>query len=278
MRVIKFKNASTSIQELGEQHYVIDFGTWRLFPVELDPVHGYTMTTEDVADGFDVQPAEIEKLKTHLTAGEHYLIRAAGAGEGEDSTFWTKLGVVTLGLFLEGAEPKYFAIQASCELFSKHPDDQYEEFIVPDDFTCRGELTILLNEQRLIGELLKGSSGLFRDAIRGHLRDAEKCLRESIKPLKRKVELLEKLLDGDKTYSLPFVHQALNLPIEPKNLVRELRERGYLIISGARSVRPSPAWIQQNIFTNARTDFVTARGLFHIWDEFRKNPVSRELA
>lgn len=68
----------------------------------LDPIHGWYLTTRMVAEGYGVKPETIRSHKaTHsdeLLQGLHFLPGA------NNQTYWTKLGVIRLGMFVKSAQ------------------------------------------------------------------------------------------------------------------------------------------------------------------------------
>lgn len=78
-----------------------------------DPVHGWTLTTSEVAEGFGVSDEAIRSAKTRhigeLQMGKHWLPLQIATGDGSRvATAWTKRGVVRLGFFITSERAKRF--------------------------------------------------------------------------------------------------------------------------------------------------------------------------
>ena len=245
--------------------------------MEVDKVHGYTMSTEVVADGLGFPPELILQKRSILTEGLHYLTKSTGKKGKQDDVRWTRLGVVTLSLlvgdsFNNSSFDWDFAVAASADVFFDLPESALDVFNVPDDFGCNERLGRLLNEQRLIRELLYNEAGI-SGITRNLMEEAEGILEEAIKPLKCKAEFFEDLLEGGRVYSVRSVGDILNFGLSRDGLFQEFRKRGFLVSGGSRHNLPHRHWIVEGFFTDGIDEFITFRGMRWIWEDFQKNPI-----
>jgi hypothetical protein len=256
---------------------IVDWNLGGSFPVEVDKVHGYTMSTEVVADGLGFPPELILQKRSILTEGLHYLTKSTGKKGKQDDVRWTRPGVVTLSLlvgdsFNNSSFDWDFAVAASADVFFDLPESALDVFNVPDDFGCNERLGRLLNEQRLIRELLYNEAGI-SGITRNLMEEAEGILEEAIKPLKCKAEFFEDLLEGGRVYSVRSVGDILNFGLSRDGLFQEFRKRGFLVSGGSRHNLPHRHWIVEGFFTDGIDEFITFRGMRWIWEDFQKNPI-----
>jgi len=272
----------TKVNELDDEiiegtPVIVDWNLGGSFPVEVDTVHGYTMSTEVVAEGLGFPPKLILQKRSILTEGLHYLTKSTGEKGKQVDVRWTRLGVVTLSLwvgdsFNNSSFDWDFAVAASADVWFERPESSVDVFNVPDDFGCNERLGRLLNEQRLIRELLCNEARISEDTRR-FMQRAVRNLEEAIKPLKRKAEFFEKLLEGGRVYSVCSVGDALNLGLGRDDLFQEFRKRGFLVSGGSRHNLPHRHWIEEGFFTDGIDKFITFRGMRWIWVDFQKNPI-----
>jgi hypothetical protein len=92
-----------------------------VLPVTVHPIHEYTLTTAQVAEGYGVDPANIRKtLQRHgdeIIEGKHFIYNShfeqcvtnSHAGSFQRvTTNWTKRGIVRLGFFIRSERAKRF--------------------------------------------------------------------------------------------------------------------------------------------------------------------------
>lgn len=88
-----------------------------VLPVRVDPIHEYTLTTAQVAEGYEVSDSTIRETKRQhadeLSEGKHFIsVRNPDAnprgGSPHVSTLWTKRGIVRLGFFIRSERAKRF--------------------------------------------------------------------------------------------------------------------------------------------------------------------------
>jgi hypothetical protein len=82
-------------------------------PVRPDEAHEYVVETALVAKGYGVSAGVIRRHKQNhpdeLLEGTHWVVQKLNTlGGKQDQTFWTKLGVVTLGFFIKSQRAKEF--------------------------------------------------------------------------------------------------------------------------------------------------------------------------
>ena len=79
----------------------------------LDPIHGWYLTTRMVAEGYGVRPETIRSHKANhsdeLMQGIHFLPGA------NNQTYWTKVGVIRLGMFI--SSPQAIAVRNAAETY-----------------------------------------------------------------------------------------------------------------------------------------------------------------
>lgn len=90
-----------------------------ILPVTPDQEHEWTLSTEQVAIGYEVTPHAIQKHKERhadeLIEGTHYTrqTNSLSGGLQRVTTNWTKLGVITLGWFIRSERAKRFRRMAA---------------------------------------------------------------------------------------------------------------------------------------------------------------------
>jgi hypothetical protein len=89
-----------------------------ILPVKADPDHEWTLSTEQVAIGYEVTPANLRKHKERhsdeLSEGAHWVVTISHTpGGNQQVVHWTKLGVITLGFFIKSERAKRFRRMAA---------------------------------------------------------------------------------------------------------------------------------------------------------------------
>jgi hypothetical protein len=108
-----------------------------VIPVQIDPVHEYTLTTAEVAAGYGVDPANIRKtLERHrdeLFEGKHFSsVTNSHAGNLQRiTTIWTKRGIIRLGFFIRSERAKRFRDMAE-DLVIAHSDTKSTGHTLPE--------------------------------------------------------------------------------------------------------------------------------------------------
>lgn len=87
-------------------------------PVTPDPFHEYVLTTDQVAQGYGINPTTLRRHKTNhadeLLEGKHWFTcvqnmnARVGEGYAKEQTLWTKRGVIRLGFFIRSERAKRF--------------------------------------------------------------------------------------------------------------------------------------------------------------------------
>lgn len=84
-----------------------------LIPVTPHPEHEYTLTTAQLAVGYEVSPKTIRNHKSNhsdeLVEGKHFFgAQNMGSENLMDMTLWTKRGIIRLGFFIKSERAKRF--------------------------------------------------------------------------------------------------------------------------------------------------------------------------
>jgi hypothetical protein len=96
----------------------------------LDPIHGWYLTTRMVAEGYGVKPETVRSHKANhsdeLLQGLHFLPGT------NNQTYWTKVGVIRLGMFI--SSPQAIAFRNAAETYlSQAIETPVENFNAPVD-------------------------------------------------------------------------------------------------------------------------------------------------
>lgn len=117
--------------------------------------HVFLLSSKDVANGYGVSESLLRSHRTNqsdeLIEGKHFIIDRSY--RNTPKTYWTKLGVITLGFFIKSERAKEFRKWAANYVLNGHEtDNSFKETIM-----CQNEqiaqLTLELNsKQKLITE------------------------------------------------------------------------------------------------------------------------------
>lgn len=124
------------MQNIQSEPVTVQIQTGHSVQVFQDKKYEFLMTTQEVANGYDVTINVIRKLKARhlddLAEGYHYL-RDEGVSKShsldKQSILWTKAGIVRLGFFIKSGKAKIFRDWAEKVILDKlDPAKQIMEF------------------------------------------------------------------------------------------------------------------------------------------------------
>jgi hypothetical protein len=103
-------------------------------PVQVDAEHEWTLSTEQVAVGYEISPVTLRRHKTQhadeLVDGTHWVVQKMNTlGGVQEMTRWTKLGVITLGFFIKSERAKRFRRMAAELICRLHDAEQAGDYM-----------------------------------------------------------------------------------------------------------------------------------------------------
>lgn len=183
-----------------------------VIPVRPDETHEYLVETALVAKGYGISSDAVRGHKRlhadELVEGQHWIsVRNSNAdtrsGKAKVQTFWTKLGVITLGFFIKSDRAKLFR-KAAAALILRHTEQRDElspTFLrrVADAMEQRERLARvndLLRPRGTFGELSR--KGLPKDGLvppyyRSRMRD--RILAQQYQALQQQIDFFGLLLN-----------------------------------------------------------------------------------